>query len=67
MAELTLEGLMIRALTDRERATLNLEQPGARVTTDLTSENCRYENLRRNAVTDRVLAAQWRARRKATP
>jgi hypothetical protein len=56
---------MIRPLSDRERATWNLEQPGARVTTDLAAENGRHDNLREAAVRDRVWVAQWRAQRKA--
>ncbi len=59
---------MIRPLNDRDRVTWNLEQPGARITTDLQAENGPRRNLRVWAVTDRVVLAQSRAqqRKKAT-
>lgn len=49
---------MIRPLTDAERATWNLEQPGARVASDLQAENSRYPNLRRSTIHRRALHAQ---------
>ncbi len=52
---------MIRPLTKVERALWNVEQPGARITTDLQAENSRWPNLREAAVRDRVWAARWRA------
>lgn len=58
---------MIQPLTDRDRTTLNLEQPGARVTADLQAENGPRELMRYWAILDRFVAAEWWAKRKATP
>ncbi len=57
---------MIRPLTKVERALWNVEQPGARITTDLQSENGPHRKLREAAVRDRVWAARWRAEQKGT-
>ena len=56
---------MVRQLTPTERALWNLEQPGARITSDLQAENNPRENLRVYAIRDRVWVARWRAQRKA--
>jgi hypothetical protein len=58
---------MIRPLTDAERITLNLEQPGARPTMAMDAENQWYGNLRQRAIAKRAREAQRRAARKATP
>ena len=47
-----------------ELAVCILEQPGARVASDLQAENGPWRNLRRAAVTDRAIAARYRARRR---
>ena len=49
---------MVRQLTDTERATWNLEQPGARVTCDLQAENNPYTNLREADIRRRALRAR---------
>jgi hypothetical protein len=49
---------MIRPLDDRERATWNREQPGARVTSDLQAENGPHPNLRASHIRRLAITAQ---------